>query len=185
MRATGARNSQGQQYNLGPNGEGYQYDPNTGQGDEVQVDFFLSPGSVFAPPYLRGVINQVANQNSRVRLGDLFNYGPDSLIRRMARYNNQNPAQARSMIQFADAMVYGVGYPAAAAVAAPVVGAGLSAGGAAYLANPETVVFVTAFGTQFTSPSGPNATLPQYSAYVLNQTANFLAPYFGIQPFGP
>jgi hypothetical protein len=95
---------------------------------------------------LQAALTQAANQNSRVRLGDVFNYRGDSILGRVVHNNNQNPAQARSMMQFADVFDYGVVYPAAAAVALPVLPVYVEAGNVLltraanlYLTNPPLV----------------------------------------------
>jgi hypothetical protein len=60
----------------------------------------------------------------------------------LARYNNAHRAEVESTKQFANGIAYGVGYPAAGAVAAPVVGAGLLYGTNVYLTNPNRTIGV-------------------------------------------
>jgi hypothetical protein len=105
----------------------------------------------------------------------LFVINPRKIIvpvtRQFASYNLKS---------FANVMDYGVAYPAAAAVATPVVGAGLLAGGTTYLANPGTVAVVGTGALQFISPSGPQATLPSVTAFWINYLVNRY-----VYPIGP
>lgn len=79
---------------------------------------------------------------------------------------------------FGNALVYGIGYPAAAAVAAPVVGAA----GMAALANPYYTAGAGLAFQQFISPSGPGANWWEIGGAILHQ---FVVETYPDPPFGP
>jgi hypothetical protein len=126
--------------------------------------------------YGANYLNLVARQAGRVggrNLVDVSNPmdDPNAFIRSVGRlFGSYN------LVPLADALDYGVAYPAAAAVAAPLADAGIMFA----LSHPEGIAVGGEMFNQFISPSGPIATWPAVTAFWINQ---FINRY--VYPIGP